>query len=95
MVGFYRKIFEIQEVKKKKKFQEIEDIEDISSEINKCVKCYKKCFFFRMVVTADADINVIEHTVKKYVPGALVSRQHGKELAFRLPLSEVDRFPGE
>ena len=48
-----------------------------------------------MVVEPDANTVTIESAVKERINGAQVARQHGKELAFRLPLSESDKFGGK
>lgn len=47
-----------------------------------------------MVLEKNADILAIQNTVKEVIPTAEISRHHGKELAFRLPLAEVNKFPG-
>lgn len=46
-----------------------------------------------MVLEKNADILAIQNTVKEVIPTAEISRHHGKELAFRLPLAEVNKFP--
>ena len=48
-----------------------------------------------MVVEPDANTVTINSVVKERINGAQVARQHGKELAFRLPLSESDKFGGK
>ena len=47
---------------------------------------------FSMVVEPDANTVALESAVKERINGAQVARQHGKELAFRLPSSESDKF---
>ena len=47
-----------------------------------------------MVVEPDCDRLKVSDLVSAHVPGAEVSREHSKELAFRLPLKDVDKFPG-
>ena len=48
-----------------------------------------------MVVEPDANTVTIESAVKEHINGAQVARQHGKELAFRLPSSESHKFEGK
>ena len=50
---------------------------------------------FSMVVEPDANTVALESAVKERINGAQVARQHGKELAFRLPSSESDKFGGK
>ena len=45
-----------------------------------------------MVVEPDANTVAIESAVKERINGAQLVRQHGKELAFRLPSSESNKF---
>ena len=45
-----------------------------------------------MVLEQDTNPAKISGLVTSHVPGAEVSRQYGKELSFRLPMSEVDKF---
>ena len=48
-----------------------------------------------MVVEPYANKVAIKSAVKERINGAQVARQHGKELAFRLPSSESDKFRGK
>ena len=50
---------------------------------------------FSMVVEPDANTVAMESVVKERINGTQVARQHGKELAFRLPSSESDKFGGK
>ena len=52
-------------------------------------------YILSIVVEPDANTVAIESAVKERINGAQVARQHGKELAFRLPLSESDKFGGK
>ena len=47
-----------------------------------------------MVAEPGVSTVAIERTVKERIYGAQVARQHGKELAFRLPSSESDKYGG-
>ena len=47
-----------------------------------------------MVTEDDADRDKIVDLVTGKVSGAEMSRVHGKELNFRLPMKSVDQFPG-
>ena len=48
-----------------------------------------------MVVEPNANTVAIGSAVKKRINGAQVARKHRKELAFRLPSSESDKFGGK
>ena len=48
-----------------------------------------------MVVEPGANTVTIKRVVKERINGAQVTRQDGKELAFRLPSSESDKFGGK
>ena len=52
-------------------------------------------YILSIVVEPDANTVAIESAVKERINGAQIARQHGKELAFRLPLSESDKFGGK
>ena len=47
-----------------------------------------------MVTEENCDRLSVSELVKSHVPGAEMSRIHGKELSFRLPMKSVDHFPG-
>ncbi|XP_072168499.1 cholesterol transporter ABCA5-like [Diadema setosum] len=51
-------------------------------------------YHLSMVVESDCDRDKITSVVKSHVPEALVSRSHGMELSFRLPLKDVSNFAG-
>ena len=52
-------------------------------------------YILSIVVEPDANTVAIESAVKERINGAQVARQHGKELAFRLPSSESNKFEGK
>ena len=47
-----------------------------------------------MVTEENCDRLSITELVKSHVPGAEMSRVHGKELSYRLPMKSVEHFPG-
>ena len=47
-----------------------------------------------MVTEDHCDREKITHLVTSNVSGAEMSRVHGKELSYRLPMKNVDQFPG-
>ena len=52
-------------------------------------------YIFSMVVEPGANTTAIKSVVKERINGAQIVRQHGKELAFRLPSSESNNFGGK
>ena len=48
-----------------------------------------------MVVEPGANTVAIKSVVKEHINGAQVTRQHEKELKFRLPSSESNKFVGK
>ena len=48
-----------------------------------------------MVADDNCDQSVVSQIVTSQVPGAEMSRVHGKELSFRLPMKSVNHFPGK
>ena len=49
----------------------------------------------RMVVEPSHDVEAITSFVEKVVPSAELSRTHGMELAYTLPLNNVQLFPSQ
>ncbi len=47
-----------------------------------------------MVVDQDINTDRITEIVKSHIPEGKVSRSHGMELAYTLPLKDTNRFPG-
>ena len=48
-----------------------------------------------MVVKLGTDVARISELVKTFVPDGQMSRCHGMELAYTLPLQDADKFPGK
>ncbi|XP_041361874.1 cholesterol transporter ABCA5-like [Gigantopelta aegis] len=51
-----------------------------------------KCF--SMVVNPECDAQKVTTLLKQHVSGIEMKRSHGKELAFTMPMAEVNKFPG-
>ena len=49
---------------------------------------------FSMALSDDCDRNMLTQMVQEQIHGAQVIRQHGKEMAFSLPMQEVTNFSG-
>jgi hypothetical protein len=52
-------------------------------------------FNISMALTDDCNSGALESMVKSHVEGAAVIRHHGKELAFSLPMEQVNSFAGK
>ena len=48
-----------------------------------------------MVTTGNCDKASVENLIVEHVQGASSARSHGKELSFRLPLTQSGDFPGK
>ncbi|XP_038064464.1 ATP-binding cassette sub-family A member 10-like [Patiria miniata] len=68
------------------------------------LRCYGSSLFLKnrfgigyhlgMVVEQDVNVQQINQLVTRHIPEGKVSRSHGMELSYTLPLQESDKFPG-
>lgn len=52
-------------------------------------------FFYRMVTKEDFDLDAITTVVKENVENAKLTRSHGQEVSYTLPLEDVSSFPSQ